>query len=393
MSSKNLQQSLDWLIANGISTEDSDIEEQNSVAFFNNIGYCFLKDGYKKFKELAQSLVSEKIHIEEAQDVLLEQILTAKTQSKKIEYVSIQKFVSDSVQKNTIIIPIAGIKVKKNLKIGIFTFTTKANSKNKVFKSLSSDYQDYYNKYMLDTVAVGTVECHPKSALKFGFEILSHELLRFKAFLPISTNNIHHLILPSTKQLNINNFGISFAATQRQACHQIVSSNLLLDIEWRISGRKDSIRTLLKKNKFNEIIECNSIIYTHLNKAFEWLGQCYDELDSSNKLLFSIIALENILNSEPDKYSSITAAVAEKSAFLLGRTSKGKLAVFEKVRKHYQLRSKIVHGSQTISHKDAQDAYIFAISVLIRIHRLAQKYHWKSLTELDQYLLEAKFSN
>ncbi|MCQ2104506.1 MAG: hypothetical protein MJZ26_01820 [Fibrobacter sp.] len=41
MNVKELQQKLDWLMANGISIGNSDIEEQGYPACFNNIGYCY----------------------------------------------------------------------------------------------------------------------------------------------------------------------------------------------------------------------------------------------------------------------------------------------------------------------------------------------------------------
>ena len=62
---------------------------------------------------------------------------------------------------------------------------------------------------------------------------------------------------------------------------------------------------------FNQIILGNSDLWNRVNIAFEWLGKQYDEENDENKMIYSIFALECLLNSNTENFSSITAAVAK----------------------------------------------------------------------------------
>lgn len=85
----------------------------------------------------------------------------------------------------------------------------------------------------------------------------------------------------------------------------------VLDLDAQRYGRGSFREILTNEMNFNQIILGNSDLWNRVNIAFEWLGKQYDEENDENKMIYSIFALECLLNSNTENFSSITAAVAK----------------------------------------------------------------------------------
>jgi hypothetical protein len=84
-----------------------------------------------------------------------------------------------------------------------------------------------------------------------------------------------------------------------------------------------------------------------------WLGRSVLTRESTEKLLFAIVALEAGLGLANDE--KITNTLARYTAFLLSDDGKKRLAIYRRVKHWYGLRSEVVHAGRPVTSKAEAD--------------------------------------
>lgn len=169
----------------------------------------------------------------------------------------------------------------------------------------------------------------------------------------------------------------------------------VLDLDAQRYGRGSFREILTNEMNFNQIILGNSDLWNRVNIAFEWLGKQYDEENDENKMIYSIFALECLLNSNTENFSSITAAVAEKCAYLLGTNKEERVSIFNDAKSFYRIRSALVHSSnkEGVNKELVDKSYGMAIGVLFKVVDLILNNHLDSLKKIDDYIMDLKFKD
>ena len=84
-----------------------------------------------------------------------------------------------------------------------------------------------------------------------------------------------------------------------------------------------------------------------------WLGRSVLTRESTEKLLFAIVALETGLGLANDE--KITNTLARYTAFLLSDDGKKRHAIYRRVKHWYGLRSEVVHAGRPVTSKAEAD--------------------------------------
>ena len=102
--------------------------------------------------------------------------------------------------------------------------------------------------------------------------------------------------------------------------------------------------------------------------------------------------MECLLANE-NNFSSISAAIAEKCAYLIGKNQKERMDVFKLAKELYNLRSALVHGNSnnSITEEKVWQAYDLAMAVYREITQMTVDGKISSQEELDHYIMDIKF--
>ena len=156
------------------------------------------------------------------------------------------------------------------------------------------------------------------------------------------------------------------------------------------------ILTYLKENCYLDLLgnilakEANSRedLENRIINAMRWIGTGIQSGNDCDKILMFVIAIECLLNQKKDE--SISSAIAERCAFLLSEEPDRRIKNDEKVKRLYDIRSKIVHeGLTDITAEDVGSAQWLAISCLFGIcHRLKD---WKNLDQIIKWTKEQRY--
>jgi len=119
---------------------------------------------------------------------------------------------------------------------------------------------------------------------------------------------------------------------------------------------KDKFRGFLKKefdSFYRFLLDSPSDLRPRMLRFLNFFSRCFNERDTTMKLLTAVIGLEALFSRSAD--SPIKSYLAETSAALT-RRQEDKAAVYEFVGKCYDQRSKIVHtGAFQVSYEDAKE--------------------------------------
>lgn len=377
-----------------------DVNPRESLSFGvrEGISYSLVNDGKNKLLSISRKYATKAILPEQMGDFILDAAISIKNNNEPTEGVlkSLAENIKNSVKNNMVVLPVSGIVLETPFKIGIFNlYPQKTFIETTVFPD--EDTKAIFEKSFenVSSLAVGHFECHPKSAKKIARSQLVFELSRFKAFIPLFARNIKHWIFPLKTDMSL--FDCSYVY-HNQGCttdYSIVSNLMPLDLDAQRYGRGSFREILTNEMNFNQIILGNSDLWNRVNIAFEWLGKQYDEENDENKMIYSIFALECLLNSNTENFSSITAAVAEKCAYLLGTNKEERGSIFNDAKSFYRIRSALVHSSnkEGVNKELVDKSYGMAIGVLFKVVDLILNNHLDSLKKIDDYIMDLKFKD
>ncbi|WP_044642613.1 HEPN domain-containing protein [Risungbinella massiliensis] len=161
-------------------------------------------------------------------------------------------------------------------------------------------------------------------------------------------------------------------------------SQVKIDLNDLIETEFDKIWELSNKENLYEMED-------RILRAVEWIGKGLADFNDPKKCLPQLaFALEALFSS---KSEAVRGRLADFSAFLLKNSVEDRIEIFKYITDLYDNRSSIVHGRT----KDMDERYLFNAVLVIRdiIKKLLtdeQLSTFKSLTELDNWLKEKKFS-
>lgn len=370
--------------------------DSNFPCLHNGVTYFYINNGQQKLAEIAKKYATKEILPKQMSDFVLETALQIKGnfKSKEEAFKDLDDNIKSSVQMNKVLLPVSGILLKRCFKIGVFTLYSK-KAFTKTIKFANEKSKNIFNKNFayVETVAVGEIECNIQSAKAIARKQLIFELSRFKAFIPLFSRSLKHWIFPLITDYPLSDCSFVFNKVGWTSDLSIVSNLRPLELDEKV-GSNITIRAFLNnKIHFNQIVSGKSDLWTCVHVAFEWLGKQYDEENDENKLMYSIFSLECLLNSNTENFSSITAAVSEKCAYLLGTSKDEKKKIFHDAKELYSIRSALVHSSNKskIDEDMVKLAYEIAMSVLLKVVNLILKNNFNSIKDLDEYILALKF--
>ncbi len=384
--------------ANECISFDVDFCSCGTFGVRNGISYSLVNEGHQKLLDISTKYATKDILPKEIENFILDAALSIKKNNATKEDVlnALDSAIKASICNNTVILPVSGIELKEPFKIGTFvihpkeTFIAKMTFPNEKAKEI---VEKNFNN--VETLAVGDFNCHPESAKEIARGQLVFELSRFKAFIPLFSNSIKYWIFPLKTDIPLSDCSYVYNSSGCISTSSIVSNLRPLELDNK-QFKSESVRDfLLQKVHYDEIISGNSDLWNRVHIAFEWLGKQYDEENDENKMIYSIFALECLLNSNTENFSSITAAVAEKCAYLLGANKEERVAIFNDAKSLYKIRSALVHSSNKdgVNGELVNNSYTMAIGVLFKVVDLILNERVDSLKKLDDFIINIKFKD
>lgn len=378
-----------------ISFELENIPKKD-ILFYKGIQFIYVKDGQKRFYEVARKYSTDEILPEEMREIILPAALSIKQSPAKQNeiFANLHEEIKNSPKDNTVLLPVSGIIVEEPFQIGDFTLFSKEPYLKSNVKCSHIDIEDI-NTFFPQTIAVAHFRSHPKSAKQIGMKKLKTELNRFKAFIPYLSMSSKYRIQPLKTDSTLSDCYFVYGDYGVHEGFSHLTEIFPLNIDAKGPPPSISFREFLEKRMhFQSIVTGNTRFWKAIKKGYEWLGKQYDEDNLQNKLIYSIFALECLLSNSTN-FSSITAAVAEKSAFLIGDTKEDRLKIFFTAKKLYDIRSALAHGSSEsdITEEDTWQAFGLALAVYRKVTEMLVSNTISSQENLDSFVLEKKFDS
>jgi hypothetical protein len=396
--SSELKTKIKKLSTDGISFDFDNIELGIVPSLLDGITYFITKDGRVLLQELVEKLSDkETILSNEVQSFVIKMAIQMKIDPRKDEdyFKILEESIENSKVDNIVILPLIGVDLVDPFRIGSFVIYNKEQYISQNSKRINERMKDHLSKHFGSVIAVGSIRGNPASVVNIGKLKIDFELSRFKAFVPLfSGANVKYWISSLSTDVVLSDAALIINEKGSLSNSGILTHPMGINLDRKFRPEHQSIREYLETIGFNKLVKYetkNSKYENAINMAFWWLGKQLDEASNEIKLLYSVFALERLL-SNSTSFSSITAAVSEKCAFLLGTTKEQRIEIFERAKSLYDIRSKLAHGSSaSVSGKDVTEAYSLAISVLLKIIEVNETINFESIQSLDKYINDIKY--
>jgi len=364
---------------------------------------CKIVDELQKHYNIG-SLISnkqlEKYFLDDFFSILIKESTSERYLIKKID-----KFVSRIKElvhsRFTLAIPISGLVVKKDFNVLNYKIISKSKFINYYKTSFQHKDLEREYKHMLEcgeSIAIIEDFGDKNSIKEKHIAELDLALNSVRLFIPQFWHHVYQVqISITTKKIFQDNICYVFDKKELKGIQNSVSSrqhSLSID-EKRTHKHKYTIRTFMKKynfEKLNKILLEDNKISILLKNSLKWIGLYTKEKDVNLKFLFLIFSLEGIFINEQNNYSTITASISEKVALLINKKEVDRIATFKLLKKYYEKRSSIVHGSTDIlSESDLFNLYNITINVYYCLPDIIIKNKITSLEKINDYFLSLKF--
>jgi Apea-like HEPN len=133
----------------------------------------------------------------------------------------------------------------------------------------------------------------------------------------------------------------------------------------------------------------------HILRCAEWTGQAIADSNPASALVKAAIALEVLFSGQEKGMitPSITAQIAEGSAFLLGTGRDSRIHLEREVKRLYGIRSAVVHsGKDSVNQEDLFSFIRICRSIVVLLLSEGEFFHLTSMTELATHLKNKKYS-
>lgn len=394
MSKAEFNKELVQFANDNISFELDKATPEKHINFYNGIRYFYTNDHRKRIYSISRKYSTKEILPEQVWQMVLPAVLGIKQNPSQQEQIleNLHKTIKESVKDRTILLPVTGIEVIEPFQIGLFTLWSRDDYVSKNSSDFNKDINHIESTFPT-TIAVARLHCHPKSAKEIGINKLRAELTRLKAFIFYLGDSSKYWIQPLKTDTTLSDCHFVYGDQEYTSGMSHVANLMPLLIDAKKTKTSNSFREfLLDRMNFQSIIDGNSEFWRTLKIGYEWLGKQYDEERLENKLIYSIFALECLL-ANANNFSSISAAIAEKCAYLIGKNQKERMDVFKLAKELYNLRSALVHGnsSNSITEEKVWQAYDLAMAVYREITQMTVDGKISSQEELDHYIMDIKF--
>jgi len=169
---------------------------------------------------------------------------------------------------------------------------------------------------------------------------------------------------------------------------------------WRLNNDllKDVDESIIE-NLNHLLIADNDLGLTKMQKKFlngvRWIGEATKPDALPARYLKLATALEYLVGGEPNEEHlttrGITATLAERTAFLIGKDQDHRLSIDREVRKYYGIRSEIVHGDR--DEIDGTEFAKFGSLVRLIVFALCQKLsYFKNVNDLQKWVTRLRYS-
>lgn len=377
-----------------ISLDIDSAKPNEDICFHYGISYYYINNGFDIFHAISRKYATNEILPEQLRQMMLPAILDLKRNFSHNEAIlkELHKVIENSIKENTILLPVTGIEVQSPFQIGSFTLWSKSEYIEKNKQYFDKDVNSI-EKGFPSTIAVAKLRSHPDSAKEIGKSILKSELNQLKAFIPYLNDFLKYWIQPLKTNTTLSDCFFVYGSYGISSGMSHIANLKPLNIDAKDSSNSESFREfLIEQTFFQSIVDGRSKFWQALKMGYEWIGKQYDEDRLENKLIYSIFALECLL-ANANNFSSITAAISEKCAYLIGDTKEKRLEIFNLSKELYSLRSALVHGysKNTVTEEKVWLAYGLAMAVYRRITKMVVDGVISSQEELDNFILNRKF--
>lgn len=377
--------------------------------FINKTGNEIIKDLIRSFQNELKNEGTidqkslEKYFFDNCFDVLINNKVTDKDINESLDNFKFN--VKDILkEEHMIIIPITGLVLKGELELQNFTIL----SKSKLLK----EYKEYFYSNKMgkeefkrlkdsgDSYAITKDFGNPKSLINKQIDLLESALNLIRLYIPLFWYHTYEVQISIVNQdyQTINSGYVITNNKLRYVTNSVTRRPHKFDIDKkRMNSCKYSQRKEMKNWNFEKlnsiIIKEHSNISNAIINSLHWIGLYTKEKKLNLKFLYLIFSLEGLLSNEKNNYSSITAAVSEKTAFLLTNHQEDRIKIFNFIKDLYKKRGGIVHGSEKfIGPSELTDLYVIIIQTFYHITDLVHNNEIKTKQELNEKLTEIKFN-
>ena len=129
--------------------------------------------------------------------------------------------------------------------------------------------------------------------------------------------------------------------------------------------------------------------------GIEWIGKANSEINIKNRFLFYLISLESVFTFQEKTLisPSIVSTLCEGVAFILGNDKEERLEIDRIIKKLYEIRSALSHGSdKSISEQELQLACFYSTNIIRAFLVVDELFAIKSPEDLNKYIKSKKYS-
>ena len=374
------------------------IIKADKILFFSQKGYVILDKlidlivSDLKVKINRDNIDLEKLFFDKCFHLLFTDDYNDEEINKSIH--NLLRTIEEKNKEHIVIIPISGLKVRRKFNVLDFDIISKNKLKNDfpkdVYKSLDQSGHSF---------AITHDFGEPKLIMISNREKLDSALNLVRLYIPAFWHHIYEYkisVVDKEYLTTTSAYVISKEEGEKVGRISVDQRPGVFDIHSkRMSSSKYTQWHHIKKmnyNKLNNILKKDTKLSKTLFNSLHWIGMYTREKRNHIKFLFLIFALEGIFTNESNNYSSITAAVSEKVAFLNAKQKDERKGIFDFVKKMYSKRGSIVHGSNIkIKSSELITLYDFLLESFCKLADLIELYDLETTKELNNKLTDKKF--
>lgn len=296
-----------------------------------------------------------------------------------------------------VIIPIAGLNIKKKMLLPNYQLLSISNFKKEYKTKLSKQLMDEFTGKINGSIAITEDYGDNFSLIEKHKILLDEELNIIRFYIPMFWHPDYDIKIQVCNYRIMNGIICLAINGTKYKNNARIGSNRFFEIDSKRDPRdKNNIRTIINKYGYNDLVtiyKMNSQLSGMIKTVLSWTGLYTQYHPLNNRLLYIIFALEVLFTNENNNYSSITAAVGEKCSYLLGKDEKHRIDIFNFVKDLYTNRSKIVHGSSVIVGNDIilEEAYQLLFASLNMLIKIIKKNKLNSKKDISEYFIKRKF--
>jgi hypothetical protein len=390
-------------------------DEFEGLYMHDEVVYSLPVEHHSAFNDIARQLLNDKNRTEKfSEEYVTKKIKTIFASLLKNEEINVEDQISKFVAeldgyetKQTVLVPVIGIRLHEDLKVGSVTFLMPSAERIETIKKSLQEVINKYNKTEVKqkevfdmfysemeeqlfkfTISEFSVIAEPDRAYERAKEETRRalEIIRFasKAHYPMSEDiriglkgepgfGARRSFIISDR--NLNSKGDNEGALR----HLEMSKEVMRSMDKLGFSKLSGILAKPSPTNYEEV----------LLRAVHWFSSALQQQELENAFLCLIIALETIFTAE--RGNPITNTVAEGVALVLGHDFQSRKDIKKTIKDHYGMRSGVSHGGK----KAILDSDYYTLMNMVGsiIAKLTDKTNtFSSQKEFSEWIEELKLS-